>query len=79
MRQFTGALVHQIRSRGKLNGPILKMKKLVLGVNATKEVLESRAMNLGVTPKCQLPMEVDSPAKKKCFSYSNDNFGAVLT
>ena len=35
-------------------------------------------MDLGVIPKRQLPMEVDSPAIKKCFSYSNDNLGNLI-
>ena len=61
-------------------GPIRKrqagpscLRKFILGAQASREVLNSRAVPDGQSPKRSIPMEIDeSPRKKVCLSKKNE-------
>ena len=49
------------------------MRKVILGAQASREVLSSRAVPDGQSPKRSIPMEIDeSPRKKVCLSKKNE-------
>ena len=49
------------------------LRKFILGAQASREVLNSRAVPDGQSPKRSIPMEIDeSPRKKVCLSKKNE-------